>query len=246
MGRSCILNSHPSRCRVAALQMPAVVRMPACCSRIFKGERPVGAATGYQSQPPRPCATPPPRPPGPLPPPPPPPPLKHKPGHTPWQSSANLLSVTMASSMVAVYYKSMEEYRSTPLRRSASPTIANYGLSSTRTIVGTPSRYRSASPGIVDYGSSSTQAMRAAPSRRSSTSASIAQYTMLATPSALTPLSRSQSSNTATHDGFPVVRKVRPLSSQPAVSASWTRVATEAFSWTPCKAPQFLQESNIS
>eukprot|EP00670_Eutreptiella_braarudii_P015895 CAMPEP_0174326462 /NCGR_PEP_ID=MMETSP0810-20121108/13920_1 /TAXON_ID=73025 ORGANISM="Eutreptiella gymnastica-like, Strain CCMP1594" /NCGR_SAMPLE_ID=MMETSP0810 /ASSEMBLY_ACC=CAM_ASM_000659 /LENGTH=559 /DNA_ID=CAMNT_0015440091 /DNA_START=34 /DNA_END=1713 /DNA_ORIENTATION=- len=132
----------------------------------------------------------------------------------------------MASSMVAVYYKSMEEHRSTPLRRSASPTIANYGLSSTRTILGTPSRYRSASPGIVDYGSSSTQAMRAAPSRRSSTSASIAQYTMLATPSALTPLSRSQSPSTATHDGFPVVRTVRPLSSQPAVPASRTRLAT--------------------
>ena len=30
----------------AAVQMPAVVRMPACQSRRFKGERPIGAATG--------------------------------------------------------------------------------------------------------------------------------------------------------------------------------------------------------
>ena len=42
----------------AAVQMPAVVRMPACHSRRFKGERPIGAATGQQSQPPRPCANP--------------------------------------------------------------------------------------------------------------------------------------------------------------------------------------------
>ena len=40
MGRSCILDSHPGR------WMPAVVRMPACHSRRFKGERPIGAATG--------------------------------------------------------------------------------------------------------------------------------------------------------------------------------------------------------
>ena len=31
-----------------------------CHSRRFKGERPIGAATGEQSQPPRPCANPPP------------------------------------------------------------------------------------------------------------------------------------------------------------------------------------------
>ena len=30
----------------AVVQMPALVRMPACHSRRFKGERPVGAATG--------------------------------------------------------------------------------------------------------------------------------------------------------------------------------------------------------
>ena len=29
-----------------AVRMPAVVRMPACHSRRFKGERPIGAATG--------------------------------------------------------------------------------------------------------------------------------------------------------------------------------------------------------
>ena len=39
--------------------IPAVVRMPAGHGRRFKGERPIGAATGQQSQPPRPCATPP-------------------------------------------------------------------------------------------------------------------------------------------------------------------------------------------
>ena len=38
---------------------PAVVRRPACHSRRFKGERPIGAATGQQSQPPTPCAKPP-------------------------------------------------------------------------------------------------------------------------------------------------------------------------------------------
>ena len=47
----------------AAVRMPAVVRMPACHSRRFKGERPIGAATGQQSQPPRPCAKSPPPPP---------------------------------------------------------------------------------------------------------------------------------------------------------------------------------------
>ena len=46
MGRSCILDSHPGRWMPAALRMPAVVRMPACHSRRFKGERPIGAATG--------------------------------------------------------------------------------------------------------------------------------------------------------------------------------------------------------
>ena len=30
----------------AAVRMPAVVRVPACHSRRFKGERPIGAATG--------------------------------------------------------------------------------------------------------------------------------------------------------------------------------------------------------
>ena len=40
MGRSCILDSPPGR------WMPAAVRMPACHSRRFKGERPIGAATG--------------------------------------------------------------------------------------------------------------------------------------------------------------------------------------------------------
>ena len=43
----------------AAVRMPAVVRTPACHSRRFKGERPIGTATGQQSQPPRPCAKPP-------------------------------------------------------------------------------------------------------------------------------------------------------------------------------------------
>ena len=46
MGRSCILDSHPGRWMPAAVWMPAVVRMPACHSRRFKGERPIGAATG--------------------------------------------------------------------------------------------------------------------------------------------------------------------------------------------------------
>ena len=41
MGRSCILDSHPGRWMPAA-----VVRMPACHSRRFKGGRPIGAATG--------------------------------------------------------------------------------------------------------------------------------------------------------------------------------------------------------
>ena len=40
MGRRCILDSHPGR------WMPAAVRMPACHSRRFKGERPIGASTG--------------------------------------------------------------------------------------------------------------------------------------------------------------------------------------------------------
>ena len=53
MGRSCILDSPP------AVRMPAAVWMPACHSRRFKGEWPIGAATGQQSQPPRPCANPP-------------------------------------------------------------------------------------------------------------------------------------------------------------------------------------------
>ena len=46
MGRSCILDSHPGRWMPAAVRMPAVVRVPACHSRRFKGERPIGAATG--------------------------------------------------------------------------------------------------------------------------------------------------------------------------------------------------------
>ena len=62
MGRSCILDSPPSpgRGMPVAVRMPAVVQMCAYHSRRFKGERPIGAATGYQSQPPRPCANPPP------------------------------------------------------------------------------------------------------------------------------------------------------------------------------------------
>ena len=44
----------------AAVRMPTVVQMPACHSRRFKGERPIGAAKGKHSQPPRPCANPPP------------------------------------------------------------------------------------------------------------------------------------------------------------------------------------------
>ena len=43
----------------AAVRMPAVVQTAACHSRRFKGERPIGAATGQQSQPSRPCAKPP-------------------------------------------------------------------------------------------------------------------------------------------------------------------------------------------
>ena len=46
MDRSCILDSPPGRWMPAALRMPAVVRMPVCHSRRFKGERPIGAATG--------------------------------------------------------------------------------------------------------------------------------------------------------------------------------------------------------
>ena len=46
MGRGCILDSHPGRWMPMAVRMPAVVRMPACHSRRFKGERPIGAATG--------------------------------------------------------------------------------------------------------------------------------------------------------------------------------------------------------
>ena len=49
MGRSCILDPPPpppGRGMPAAVRMPAVVRMPACHSRRFKGERPIGAATG--------------------------------------------------------------------------------------------------------------------------------------------------------------------------------------------------------
>ena len=64
MGRRCILDPPPPRGRgmPAAVRRPAVVRRPACHSRRFKGERPIGAATGQQSQPPRPCANPPPPP----------------------------------------------------------------------------------------------------------------------------------------------------------------------------------------
>ena len=47
MGRSCILDvPPPGRGMPAAVRMPAEVRMPACHSRRFKGERPIGAATG--------------------------------------------------------------------------------------------------------------------------------------------------------------------------------------------------------
>ena len=52
MGRSCILDSPPGRGMPAVVRMsaagrvPAVVRTPACHSRRFKGERPIGAATG--------------------------------------------------------------------------------------------------------------------------------------------------------------------------------------------------------
>ena len=46
MGRGCILDSPPGRGMPAAVRMPAVVRMPACHSRRFKGERPIGTATG--------------------------------------------------------------------------------------------------------------------------------------------------------------------------------------------------------
>ena len=60
MGRRCILDAPPPPPRGRG--MPAAMRMPACHSRRFKGERPIGAATGQQSQPPRPCANPPPPP----------------------------------------------------------------------------------------------------------------------------------------------------------------------------------------
>ena len=46
MGRSCILDSHPGRWMPTAVRMPAVVWMPAYHSRRFKGEGPIGAATG--------------------------------------------------------------------------------------------------------------------------------------------------------------------------------------------------------
>ena len=46
MGRNCILDSAPGRGMLAAVRMPAVVRMPACLSRRSKGGRPIGAATG--------------------------------------------------------------------------------------------------------------------------------------------------------------------------------------------------------
>ena len=169
--------------------------------------------------------------------------------HASLQSSANLLSATMASSLGTVY-KSMEEYRSTCLSRSASPGIVNYGSSSTRTLLGTPSRYRSASPSIVNYGSSSTRTLLGTPSRyRSaspsrvdysspstrtmlatpssrSTSPSVFHRTMLATPAAMRPPSPSGSPSMATYNGFSTMRKVLPLSTHPAVSPSRIRVAT--------------------
>ena len=46
MGRSCSLDSPPGRWMPVAVRMPTVVQMPACHSRRFKGERPIGAATG--------------------------------------------------------------------------------------------------------------------------------------------------------------------------------------------------------
>ena len=46
MGRSCILESAPGRGMPAVVRMPAAVRMPVCHNRRFKGERPIGAATG--------------------------------------------------------------------------------------------------------------------------------------------------------------------------------------------------------
>ena len=48
MGRSCILDSPPPQAvqMLATVWMPAAVQMPACHARRFKGERPVGAATG--------------------------------------------------------------------------------------------------------------------------------------------------------------------------------------------------------
>ena len=48
MGRSCILDPPPppGRGMPAVVRMPAVVQLPACHSRRFKGEGPIGAATG--------------------------------------------------------------------------------------------------------------------------------------------------------------------------------------------------------
>ena len=46
MGRCCIQDSHPGRGMPAAVRRPTVVQMPACHGRRFKGERPIGAATG--------------------------------------------------------------------------------------------------------------------------------------------------------------------------------------------------------
>ena len=41
-----ILDAPPGRWMPAAVQMPTAVRMPACHSRRFKGQRPIGATTG--------------------------------------------------------------------------------------------------------------------------------------------------------------------------------------------------------
>ena len=46
MGRSCILDSDQGRWLPVAVRMPAEVRMRAYHSRRFKGEGPIGAATG--------------------------------------------------------------------------------------------------------------------------------------------------------------------------------------------------------
>ena len=45
-GQKLHSGTHPGRWMPAAVRMPAVVRMPACHSTRFKGERPIGAATG--------------------------------------------------------------------------------------------------------------------------------------------------------------------------------------------------------